>query len=206
MNRYSLKSILVALNSGRKGKFTVHCSHESRDYIFYIDKNVTLVQQDSKDFIDMSRLFPNAEEVKIPDHNYKLESIKETILTPSNKIYTETCYYCHDLVQVYLPVFRVYGEQVVFILKYSTGFKKMYFINGRVFYTEVNSDSITLYQSDLRQIFNSFPNSEISFFERLPKRYSYNTISRACSEKADALGLRFISSKKGVLVRGDVRC
>lgn len=206
MDRFKLRRLFVALGEARKGKFELKCKLENNDYTFVIDRDtgITVTIHNNVTDVSVTTTYPDAESVEMVKGNYKIEYIKEIILTPSKRIYSETTNYCLELIQVYLPVFRVLGEQVVFLMKYKGGVKQMYFINGRVFYTDSSDTCLTLHQTDLRKVFNSFPNAEILYFERLPDRYSYKNIFNECHSSAIAQGKTWEVVKNGV-VSGGVR-
>lgn len=202
LDKYRLIRLLVSLGEARKAVFDVVCKLGANKFEFKVDKfnSITVTITNEETEAQVVSTYEFADNIKIPDGRYKVISITESIYTPSQRLYARSSHYCIELVQIYLPVFRVLGEQVVFLLKYKDGIKKMYFINGRVFYTEVDDESISLHQTDLRKVFNDFPNSEILHFERLPDRYSYNNIYDECKQKSVREGKQWNFIKKGVVV------
>lgn len=202
LDKFRLIRLITSLCEARKGVFEITCRLSGVTYNFCIDRynsiSVTITNEENGAQVVSS--YETPELIKIPSGKYKVLTIKETILTQSRKVYSETKINCTELIQIYLPVFRVLGEQVVFILGTKNGIKKMYFINGRVFYTDVDENSITLHQTDLRKVLNDFPNSEILHFERLPERYSYSNIHEECRQKSVKEGKSWNLVKKGVVV------
>ena len=198
MNRYSLTRIIKCLMEGRKGHFTVVCTTRDRRYEFNIFNKVELCIIDLKD--DSSSVIMEFKDdcINIPEDEYDIKIIKETIYRNRNQIYTETTYHCLEPIQIYLPVFRVLGEQIVFLLKTGDSIKKMFFVNGRVFYCEEDEESITMQQSDLRKILSY--GSEVLFFDRLPKKYSYGSINNLFNNYAIRKNKIFNIVKKGVVV------
>ena len=202
LDRYRLIRLLVSLGEARKAVFDVVCKLGSNKYSFHVDRfnSITVTITNEETEAQVVSTYEFADNINIPEGKYKVLTITESIYTTSKRLYTQTIHYCIELVQIYLPVFRVLGEQVVFLLKHKDGIKKMYFINGRVFYTEVDDECITLHQTDLRKVFNDFPNSEIKYFEKLPDRYSYNLIIEECRQKSVKESKEWKFVKKGVVV------
>lgn len=202
LDKFRLIRLLTSLCEARKGVFNVTCKLGSVTYHFCVDRynsiSVTITNEETGDQVLSS--YETPELIRIPSGKYKIISIQETVYTQSKRVYSDMTYHCTELIQIYLPVFRVLGEQVVFMLGTKNGVKKMYFINGKVFYTDVDDNSITLHQTDLRKVLNDFPNSEILHFERLPDRYSYSSIHDECRQKSIKEGKSWNLVKKGVVV------
>lgn len=204
MNSYSLTRIIKSLREGKKGHFKVICQTKTREYEFNIFNKVELIVKDLNDLSSSVLKEYRDDSFNIPDEDYTIKSITETIYTNRNEKYSETTLYCLDSVQIYLPVFRVLGEQVVFLLKYRGGIKRMFFVNGRVFYCDETEDEINVHQTDLRRVFDSF-NGEIILFDRLPKKYSYGSINNYFSNYAEKKGKTYNVIKKGVMVNADIK-
>lgn len=206
MNRFMIKNIIKALRAGRKCKFKLVCTDGEIDYIFNVERDndvyVTLIN--SKSNMEVSYSFSDVDLLPLPDKKFTITYMEESILTPTNDNYQVTKFYCKDLVQIFLPVFRILNEQVVFLLKTSTGLKQMYFIHGRVVFAEVFEGCLTLYQTDLRKIFNEFQNAEIVMFSRLLSRTSFKDIAVNCEERAKSLGLNYRQEKNGITIGGDI--
>lgn len=202
LNRYRLLRLLFSLSEARKAVFDVTCQLGPNVYTFTLDRThgITVNIKNEETDAQVISVYDSVDKINIPDGNYKIIKLVESIYTPSKRLYSQNINYCIEPIQIYLPVFRVLGEQVVFLLKHRDGIKKMYFINGRVFYTDVTKDSMTLYQTDLRKIFSDFPNSEILLFERLSDRYSYSNIFEECKRMCVNKGKTWNFVKKGVVV------
>lgn len=206
MDRFMVKSIVKVLNDARKANFKFICSDGKVDYAFDLqrgrDIDLTIINKEDK--MEVSSSYTDVSSIFIPDKNYKAEYIEESILTPSNTDYQKTKIYCRDMVQVFLPIFRLLNEQVVFLLKTDVGMKQMYFIHGKVIFEEAFDGYLNLYQTDLRKIFNTYQNSEIVMFDKLPTRINFKTIASACEERARFLGLKYRQEKYGIPVGGDM--
>lgn len=205
MHKFGIKSILKTFKNARKANFEVKCLKGNQEYEFKISRNsnTTLTITDLDKGVSMTTTYDEIDNIFLPNDDYKVTLVKEIILTPHNTVYSEKIEYCVDQVQVYLPVFRVLGEQVVFLLKTKEGLKQMYFINGKVFYVIVSDDSFTLYQTDLRRLFNTFAESEIIMFDKLPQKYTYNMFIKENHQKSKDMGFLWYHVKNGVIVGGN---
>lgn len=204
MSRLMIYSILKTLKSARKADFILECSCGSRRYVFTIARNSNIQLEITEDSTGLVLLkeYSSVDKIVLPDEEYTITKIVETIRTQINTKYQETCHYCIDNVQRILPIFRVLSEQVVFLLKTDHGILKCYFISGKVFYVTIEDDVYTLVQTDLRRLFSSFTNSKIVAFEKLPIKYNYNSVLKQCATHCEERNLKWELLRNGVVAGG----
>lgn len=206
MDKFLIKSFLKSLRSARKANFKFVCSTINYRYKFDIkrDSGIAMTIEDLINKFEVTSVYQTVDEIFLYDGEYKVEFIEETILTPSNTNYQQTKIYCKEDVQVFLPIFRLLNEQVVFVLKTPKGYKQMYFINGKVLFEDIFDGYLTLYMTDLRKVFSIFPNAEIVMFDRLPTRTSFKSITLASEEKAKSLDLKYRQERNNLTIAGDL--
>lgn len=196
MNRNLLIKYITCLQETKKAVFSVNVVSREKELKFKITKESMKLQLiDRATSINELDLFVTDLESVLADVDYKVVSITESVYTLRNELYSSSFYNCIDYTQVYLPLFRILGDQVVFLAKSNTGkLEKMFFINGRVFTFSEVEDSFEVNQTDLRKV----SNYTIVNFEKLGRRYSYNTVFKLAEDYSNKKGLRMSVKKFGM--------
>lgn len=175
MSKSLIIKIVNSLKETKKAVFTLEVFTRNKDYKFKIKSDSIAVQVfDKKTEVNELDLVNCELESVLPDGVYKIKSIKEEIFTLRNELYTSTYFNCLDNAQVFLPIFRVLGDQVVFIYKSPNGkLEKAFFINGRAFAFSRCDELLELNQTDLKKLLN---NTTVINFEKLGRKYSYGSV------------------------------
>lgn len=194
MNRRLLIKFLNSFRETKKACFIVELYNREKSFKFHVTRESVRVQvYDRATGINELDLVNCEIESILPPGDYKIKCITEKVFTVRNELYSSFYYNCLDYTQVYLPLFRVLGDQVVFLVKTFSGkLEKAFFINGRVFLISKTDDTLEVDQTNLRNLFN---NAVILDYERLGRKYNYSTVFSVAENYAKKNGLK-ISVKK----------
>ena len=197
MRKDLLIKIIRTFKETTKAIFLVEVFNRDKHYKFRINKDCIQLQVDDKftGINELDLMNPDLESV-LPNTDFRIKCITEEMYTLRNELYRSSYYNCLDDTQVYLPLFRVLGDQVVCLIKNNTGkLLKMFFINGRAFIINKIEDTLHIEQTDLRKV---FVNSEIVSFERLNRRYNYASVYSTAESYAKENGLKVAVKKLGM--------
>lgn len=204
MNKYLLTRILAVCLSSKKAKFEVRCSTTEYFYIFTTKDGVIEVEagnlSDNRSIVSTSH--DSVSTLSLPDIKYNVDSITETVYTYSGQPYTITAYNCLDDVNIYLPIFRVLEEQVVFIAQTPSGnFLNIYFVNGRAFYMSEDEDTVYGVQTSIRKLFGR-EKMKLVLFDKLPRKQTYRSLIASMEVYAKKNNKKFSMVKNGVVMEG----
>lgn len=175
MHKFLIIKIINSLKETRKAVFTLKVFTREKDFTFKIESNNIAVQISDREtgINELDLVNCNLDDV-LPDSQFKIKSITEEVFTLRKELYSSSFYNCLDNSQVFLPIFRVLGDQVVFIYKSPSGkLEKAFFINGRAFSFSKFDDVLEINQTDLKKLLN---NCTMINFERLGRKYSYGSV------------------------------
>lgn len=196
MHKSLIIKIINSLNETKKAVFTLDVQSRDKNYKFKIDSNsISVSVFDRKTNINELHLVDCDLEDILADTTYKVKSITEDIYTVRKELYSSIFFNCLDNSQIFLPIFRVLGDQVVFLYKPNNGkLEKAFFVNGRSFTFNVNDGVLELNQADLRRLLN---NSTVINFERLGRKYSYSSFFTLAEDYAKNNNLALSVKKFG---------
>lgn len=197
MNKRLLLKTINYLRETKKATFIIEVSNREKVYKLTINKDSVNIQIiDKATSINELSLVNCDPEVILAGEEFKILSITENIYTLRNELYSSTYYNCIDYTQVYLPLFRVLGDQVVCLVRNPNGkLEKMFYINGRVFMFNRMDDVLQLDQTGLRKILGS---CKIVDYEKLGRKYSYSTVFSSAEQYCKKHGLKLEVNKFGV--------
>lgn len=196
MHKSLIIKIINSLNETKKAVFTLEVQSRDKNYKFKIDSNsISVSVFDRKTNINELHLVDCDLEDVLSDTTYKVKSITEDIYTVRRELYSSVFFNCLDNSQIFLPIFRVLGDQVVFLYKPNNGkLEKAFFVNGRAFTFNVNDGVLELNQADLRRLLN---NATVINFERLGRKYSYSSLFTLAEDYAKNNNLALSVKKFG---------
>lgn len=197
MNRRLLLKTINYLKETKKSVFTLEVSSREKIYKLVISKESVDIQIIDKatSINELSLVNCDPESVLLSEE-YKILSLTESVYTVRNELYTSTYYNCIDYIQVYLPLFRVLGDQVVCLVKTPSGkLEKMFYINGRVFMFRKFDEILELDQTDLRRMLGS---CRVIDYEKLGRKYSYSSVFSSAEQFCKRNGLKLEVKKFGV--------
>ena len=197
MNRRLLLKTINYLRETKKAIFLLEVSTREKIYKLTVSKDSVDIQVvDKATSINELSLVNCEPEVILSAEEYKILSITENIYTLRNELYSSSYYNCIDYTQVYLPLFRVLGDQVVCIVRNPSGkLEKMFYINGRVFMFKKLDEVLELDQTGLRKMLSS---CKVVDYEKLGRKYSYSAVFSSAEQYCKKNNLKLEVNKFGV--------
>lgn len=176
MSRNILRRILEILFTSKKSIFTLVC--ESDDgryrYEYQVDGGnykISETVSEERFSLGYNQVYDDVDKINIPK-NLTIKSITDERFTFKGKIASRETIYVYREPELFIKLFRVLQENVVFYLTNESKSIRAYYINSRVFFIKEDEGTITLYDTDLFKLYSALPNSRIVMISRLPKKYN----------------------------------
>ena len=192
-----IRQIIEALSNSAKSEFILECESPARRFIFNINsKGIT------QDIIDNTGIELNTfykDVHMIPLEECKPVKLTEIRTSPNGIVLEKNILGLSREPELFLKLFRILKDQVVFIMQNTTESRVCYWIKGRLFYLHETSEIYELREVKFLNLYNEMPRAHVVLRSPLQRSYSIAAVFTEHEHTAKERGKLFKHNKTGVV-------
>lgn len=198
MRNITLVQVIKVLKNSNKSSFELRLKGKENNYKLTIAENIKceVLGKQNEPISQYTRTEPSDIDIDDVTVTY-MKEIKYNCID----IIEEHILYLKRETELYIKLFRILRENVMFLIESEGVIHQLHYINGRVYVIIETEDTYEVHETDMLNLHTMFPDFSVVLLSSLPKRYHYSNFFSEQNSIAVNRGKVFRNYKRGVAVR-----